>query len=369
MKPKNISLKFVALAALLLFVVIAVTAYVLFHIGTQNKNAVLQGYENENENRAQEVITVPLSGLLHLTLLQRETSSGKPADIVTSVVDAATNDAFDSSITKTKEGSVNTFFYSFSNDAQAMTFLALNSLEEGWDVYQTSRADVANFQELTEKIEQIEPSAPADDEDFYKIFPAVSNEGTVVYSSLSKQAFMNASSTLEHYTAQEWTIYSVDPSGSKTTLTTGLRPKWINNTQFAFLKNDGVYVFNVESMTEDRVWNAPDEQTIANGFDVSSGGNIFVHSDPEASLVRIAQVSNWNRGELGAIKQLLVSTNNLAISPNNAHLAMVTHENNASLGQSTAHLRYYSLETGEFMAGSKMFNNEQFQSVYLTDWE
>lgn len=278
-----------------------------------------------------------------------------------------------------------TFQYSMSFDSKRVVFLGLpltseltSSLSaeddgESWSIFRSNigntkeYAEIENILNSATSTEVFEPSS----EDYFRQLPAISNDGSIVYSALKKEQYDASKERIGTISADEWTVYLIGKHGSKTKLVQGLKPKWINSGIFAYLKNDGVHVYNTKTYTDALLVQTDEVMTSVNGIDVSSKEKYLALTTPENGKVTIIPLSEWLNEKKTLATIVSVNASNPIFSPDNKFLAMVVLEEdkNSSESDSTANLKFFSLESLQFLPDPLEFGDEVVQGIYLTDWQ
>jgi len=241
----------------------------------------------------------------------------------------------------------------------------------GTGVFSVNLEEETKFPKLVELIQttSLELSKP-DDQDYFRQFPVISTYGNVLYSSLSKELYETAGDDIATLDAQAWNIYIVDSEGEKILLTQGLRPKWIHEDNFAFLKNDGVYVYNLETGTEQLVWRVDGGVTVINGFDVANDTSHFVVTEPSLLKVDIVSVPDWkDSSSMLLVDELSMAATNPVISPDNEHIAfLVVRKSETNTPLQTAGVEFYSFETQNLLVDRKIME-DSIGGTHITDWQ
>jgi hypothetical protein len=129
-----------------------------------------------------------------------------------------------------------------------------------------------------------------------KMSPSINNRGDVVYQASSASANKN---NLPIYDAESASVYLVH-GGSTLKIDDGIKPKWLSTAAFIYIRNDGVYVYNVES--KEKVLVIPNNTTLAGKMSpfqnnaalaVSKDGSLFVFSDPNSRSIELYRVDSW----------------------------------------------------------------------------
>lgn len=297
------------------------------------------------------ILASPADGLL--TYLPIDTLGGNPAMILQQSMSGNTN------------------FMSFLGAVYQAVSSTTSSINDGLTVYRADLSAVSSYQEMLSTLKSALPVSVPNANDYFREFPVVSSTGAVLYSSLGATLFAaSAANSLATLSADDWNIMMVDPLGKVTTITQGLRPKWIDQTHFAYLKSDGIYLYDLANKTELKVWASDSVNSIVNGFDVSDDGTLVAFSDPGGSTLTILRVLNWAGNIVSVIDTVSTQTGNLTFSPDNAYLAVIVPETNDAVSSGfEPMIRYYSLDTKEFVSDSIPVDTTLINAIYLNDWQ
>ena len=314
-------------------------------------------------------------GNLVVSVVTVSTTTGQTNGIVPVIVDASTGSAQYMPSDRMASGQAATLQYNVSSDASVATFLG-TPFSTSTNAYRTPlvfRADLAGlstYQQIVRALQTAAVAAAPTATDYFRESPVISPQQLILYSSISAQQFDNASSTFGTLPANAWSIYAVDANGNKTVLTQGLYPRWIDNNRFAFLKNDGVYLYDISNQQETKVLNLSFIPDLTTGFDVSDDGQFMAISHPEAGELTIMRALNWDSGLLSTYANLNITATSPTFSPDDSYLAMLSLSSDDSTGtvQTNAAIRYYSLLNQQFSTNTVTFNPDTTGGLYLTDW-
>ncbi|HET8580973.1 MAG TPA: hypothetical protein VFL98_00700 [Candidatus Paceibacterota bacterium] len=271
------------------------------------------------------------------------------------------------------------FQYSISRDSNSAVFLAtpiigtgadMHTAQETPSIYRADTSAVTDSSSLTAALQAAASVADPTSTDYFREFPVIAPSTAILYSSLPRSAYLQSSTTLGSLDADAWNIDMLDPSGAKTTVATGLYPKWVDATHFAFLKDDGIYVHDLASGSDTKVWNLTRPATATMGFDVSDDGQFAAVTDPADGSVQVIRALNWPGGILSTFATLPITATNPVLSPDDHYLAMVALQPGGSDPESPLipTLEYYSLTTQQFLPQSLVFDPTTTTAIYLTDW-
>lgn len=319
-----------------------------------------------------------VSGVLLLSVGTVSTTTGASTGIVPVTILAENNGVARFPVDQIGGKPALTIQHVAANDASSAVFLGApfemisNStarVPDSLTVYVADLQGLSSYDDIVKAFQAANPVAAPTSEDYFREAPVVSSDKIVLYSSLSKEVFTEAADTLGNLPAETWNIYRVSADGEKTRLTSGLRPKWIDPIRFAFLKNDGVYLYDLDTNQEQRVWDMRGTLTIANGFDVSDDGELFALTDPGNATVSIVRATHWAGNILSLVKTLEVVASNPVFSPDSQYLAMVAVRPNIDPdGVPIPRIEYYSLQSSAFLENVMTFDPTTIDSIYLTDW-
>lgn len=212
-------------------------------------------------------------------------------------------------------------YYSFSPNGENLVYFAVPKEREafkgGWGgravLYKADKQDVGEypFPQLEESVE-LDSSLVR-----FKQLPTISNTGQALFVGWDNAG----QPSIEK--AEDWSIYKVE-NGTAQFLVNGFLPKWINDTEFLFLKNDGIYISNITLKTQRLLVPAAQDEVILtnNMFDMSPDNQTLVWTHPNQSVVAV-----YKRDTEGVFtKQGIFDKKSfwVAVSPSNQYVALQT---------------------------------------------
>lgn len=324
-------------------------------------------------------LTSVLDGTLFLTLAVFDSSVGL-STIATVFMDITSSVLAEMPIFELSETKIVATQVSMSAQAEHAVFLGMPVSENttnpqaffGTPLYTVVLAKDTNFQSLVQLFSTAEQLPAPDEADFFRQFPVISDYGSVLYSSLTEESYETTKDNPAVQVAESWNIYSIDEENGRQLLTQGFRPKWIREDNFAFLKNDGVYVYNLETKTEKLLWKVEGGVTAVHGFDVSNDVTYFAVTNPAALTADIVSVINWLEPETALLEvQLPIFATNPVFSPDNEHIAFIISHDEEIEGEivPVLGLEYYSFEQQNFIPERDFINTEVIVGTQITDWQ
>jgi hypothetical protein len=323
-----------------------------------------------------------LQGLLFLSLGTTSTTSPESTGLVPVVISVADGSARYVAADQLKSGPAITLQYSMSSDSSSAVFLATPivvatgttktlATQQTPSIYSANTKGLSDYPSLLTALQNGQSISKPSDTDYFREFPVISPVKAILYSSIPKSVFTKSGTALDTLSTDSWNIYMIGTDGMKKMVTTGLHPKWIDTTHFAFLKNDGIYLYDLGVNSEKKVWNISHLTNIVTGFDVSDDGQFAAITDPANNSVQIIRVLNWSGTVLSSLAEIPVTATNPVFSPDDGYLAMIVLYQNPSTAQGARPvpvLRYYSLATQQFLTQSEPFDSASTNSIYMTDW-
>lgn len=259
--------------------------------------------------------------------------------------------------------------YSVSSDHAYGVFLAApsgNDVDTNLSVYRADlKAAPGNPVSAFARATLVATTSSAD---AHREFPAISSDGVILYSSLSKKTF-EATTDIGALPADAWNIMKVSTDGTVISVTTGLRPKWIDATHFAYLKNDGIYLYDLSAKSEQQVWTSANMISLVNGFDVSDNGGLVAFSDPAEGVLTVLKALNWTGNIISVVNTVSVVATNLTLSPDNTYLAaLVLRPGLQGDERPITEIEYLATATSEFIPQVVPFDTDEITGIYITDW-
>ena len=176
------------------------------------------------------------------------------------------------------------YFYSFANDGSKLTFFAVpHETEEGSGGWaENAKLFVASSTEVASTPFPLLANSMVLDESTikYKQHPRISNAGDVLFVGWDQ----SWEPIVEN--VDDWSIYSV-VDGKAQFLTNGFMPKWLNDDEFIYLKNDGLYISNKDNSEVVQLYEVPEGKIIQNNnnFDISPNGDQIAWIQPDNGQV------------------------------------------------------------------------------------
>jgi uncharacterized protein YxeA len=197
----------------------------------------------------------------------------------------------------------------------------------------------------------------------YKQLPAISNTGEVLFVGWENQW----QPTVEK--AEEWTIYKL-VDGEVKSLTQGFMPRWISDSEFIFLKNDGLYIANSDLSAVTRLHELQQGDTVVSNerIDVSSDGKKIVWMRP-----RNAETSIFHVNDAGAFEKFATIPGwgfSVRFSPSGGYVAFQTLPGDAGKDEfMTNKLMLFNIQSDKAIPELELPLDE-FRSlrVLLTNW-
>lgn len=365
----------IATTAILVVMSVIIYVYILTYGGF---GVITSIFSPSSEPEANITMTFPnLPGGIILSAVVGTDENG--IDFVPVMVFPDTNDSVYVPVDQLASGPIFSLQHTLSADSTKLTFL-------GWPLVENLshktpaiyRADIGGegvtYDEAIQNIQNtavlvLEPDA----EDYFRHGPVVSSASDILYSSLSEAEFDPEPAVYGTISAEEWTIYRIDVDNQRHTLTNGLAPKWIDGERFVFLKNDGIYLYDLGTDEERLVWSLSFTPSLLNAFDVSDDGHLLAISNPEAEVVTIIENQEWDENIPAVIlAEVSIKATGVTFSFDNSYLAMLQLVSLDEAGtEGFARMVYYAIKEQGFHNNFVNLNDDAkvLQGLYLTDWK
>lgn len=314
-------------------------------------------------------------GTIFFSSITKEAGTGNLTGIDSGIIDVAMNRVSPNAVQTLAVNNSVAMQVNFSRNLGYVTYLGLpkeasSSDGQSLSVYRSSVEEkMESYDDLKAALEfKNALSFAPDDQDYLRMTPVVSAQGDVLYASLDKQTINSLGTDFGAVPAQSWSIYDIDVDGVKKQLTSGISPKWIGDNAFAFLRNDGVYTFDMNTGVTTLVWKhegAP--LTLANGFTVSNDGWNFALAEPTLAQVTVVHVKDWDAKIFMPLVLSNVVASNPLFSLNNSLLALVvSSKTDAEVKQSS--VAYYDIFQKKFLLKTVPIDEASIDGIYLTGW-
>ena len=308
-----------------------------------------------------------LGGFLLLSLGTPDTASSSAA-VFPVMLDVTANKAYTLPVTELggKQGAA--IQHSFSSDTNHAVFLGATG-DTTLSIYSAKFAPTDQYAQVVEALKGAVEAAKPTATDFFREYPSITDNGAILYSSVSQAQFEAADGRVEMLPADEWSVYYLPDASSTPSLAAyGLRPKWVDAMHFAYLGSDGLYVFDFDNASSTRVWASKDELTLRDGLSLSSDGTRVVISVPEENQVQVLTIPNWYSHIITDSTVIPRVAGDAVISPDNAYVAMVTVAPTSDGTKPMPTIRYFSLASKRFIDQTTPITS-QASAVYLTGWQ
>ena len=188
--------------------------------------------------------------------------------------------------------------HSVSQNGEWLTFVNNTSSTDGtseqgiWPnaVYRVNVKDnileaMAQAAENAEVLSQV--SMPA--------FPAIANDGSVLYMSSTypslEDPYLNAG-------VEDWEIVLMKGGSEPVVVAQGLHPQWLDNENFLFIKNDGLYLYSLKSESEARLAPFVSGAAPSSRLAINAATKQVLFIEPRAGVVRLFSIEETQEGSL-----------------------------------------------------------------------
>lgn len=319
--------------------------------------------------------SMPFPGsMLFATVIGNPTSTKEVHAYIPSVINAKEESIHDLGLKETKRGDSAIQQMSFSRSVVFMTFLGLPHASStsahgaggdvSWSLYRVRLDGPVDHEQLLAAFASATPVSLPDSEDYFRNFPAVNDEGTVLYNSLSAAALNAHAESIPQLPAEAWNIVMLGLDGKKRILVQGVHPKWITATAFAFLKNDGMYVYDIDSGVAHKILSSKVPLTMVDGLDVSDDGRKFVYTEPQSGELTYMRALNQNLSVFTPATVIQLYATNPIFSSDGTYVAFVA----PASSRTPAQVRFLDSEAQSLSLNFLTIDASTIQGVYLSDW-
>jgi hypothetical protein len=267
------------------------------------------------------------------------------------------------------------YHHSFSNNEQWATFTAVDDVDSeatsaltlGEQPHRVYLADLNGAVDTSEVLTRLQEATNIADDPSVKLFPSVSDDGDILYMS---HPYGTSDAVYLESTADDWEIHLVTRSGESRAITAGTQPKWLDDNNFIYLKNDGVYLYNLSDSSETPLATTDVSVDVQSRLDITADNKLVAWTEPQIPTVHIFDVEQ-NEEEVilshkGALAELAGSS---VFSPDGRWLALQTpgytdEDPTAFLNVVTV----YNLETMAKWPSPPIFSDADPETTYITDW-
>ncbi|MCR4325684.1 MAG: hypothetical protein NUV59_02660 [Patescibacteria group bacterium] len=255
--------------------------------------------------------------------------------------------------------------HAFSNNNRLVTFF-------GGDVAPTDTDDTFNAfmyravaDPNTLAIVRAEPVS--DFAAYAKHVPSISNTGAILFSSLSEASADNSVITR----VNDWTIHLIDESNALTDVVNGTYPKWVDENRFVFLKNDGIYYYDLAASEEAPLLRLESGAITSNTkLSVSPTGRYIAWTDFDNEMLYIFEVIDWNADDVLVWEPYTISVAGFwsVFSPDEEFIAVQAVDADAIATAPNPRLEFYRLDTRERYPLEVSLDAFEQEYMFVTDW-
>lgn len=227
-------------------------------------------------------------------------------------------------------------------------------------IYRADLSEAKSNQDFVVKLQQAKTLTSGSG--IVRLSPTVSNNGDVAYF-----AHIDADQgTLTSALANNWSIHLIS-AGSDQLVTAGIYPKWVSDTQFIFIKNDGLHLYDTASKSDKKIWGSRGATDIGMSLAVSNDSQYIAWTAPEANGVYIFQAADWSSGTLELKGSLHLASNGVAFSPDSRTLIVQSPLSTPSASGGIVE-SFFDVITFKVVATPYVIRNVDQELAFLTDW-
>lgn len=258
-----------------------------------------------------------------------------------------------------------TMHYDVSPNENWATFVRISDSNDEVhnSVVEIYRADVSQGNSAEETDAAIRQAVPISMSDGVSSFPVIANDGGVLY--MQKNSTESSGSVTP---AHDWVV-QYTPAGSKVSRVVGegIHPQWIDDRQFVYLKDDGLYVSSVTGDSERKIIPSEDlvmtDQTIA-----STPDGWLAWSNPNKTLVREWHVTDWNAEAQSLWGVIPIQAFYPVFSPSGDALALLVGLTEENTGIPAVSIGIYDTQNLTLRGTPIVLENYQTSHASLSDW-
>ncbi len=170
--------------------------------------------------------------------------------------------------------------------------------------------------------------------------------------------------------AEAWDVYIVSTQGGKPEFVTrGIFPKWLNDSQFVVLKNDGLHMFDVRSDTDEILWEVEGDIALSNMMlHVSENRRVIAWTAPDAGLLMVLRIHSLDPLEVSGNEISEVHGFWPVVSPDGDFVAIQAVDWGALETDPSPELRIYDTATLTLKGSTVDLSMFDQQRMFVTDW-
>lgn len=210
--------------------------------------------------------------------------------------------------------------YSVSKNKKWLTFIDSNPrVPTGGQASGVYRAQISGGG-LVEMVEAAANSSTLVSTSAYPGFPSISDNGSVLFMSTTSPDMMELYPTA---IAENWSIVLVDAEGNERFVTQGTHPQWLDEDNFLFFKNYGVFHYNLSSGTETGLLATFTPVTAAHRLVLDHKGERVLLLEPQAGAVRLFEIDRQAEAvTLREVEPIMDTVSSAVFSPNDQQVAV-----------------------------------------------
>lgn len=259
-------------------------------------------------------------------------------------------------------------YVAFVASTRLKDFTAANIADLGQlplNLYRAQVSDVANKEMLIRDMQAADMIEGITDATVQ--LPSVSDDGNIVVMA---HAHGPAQDVFVNTDADEWDIYLVRNGGAVSRVASGVHPTWIDANRFVYIKNDGIYLYDVVESTDQILIRSDNDLNIQNHLDISHASQQLVWTDPVSGRVRLFDLVSIDREARLDLKHEFVEVAASAVfSPDGRWLAVRTLGVNADNQTEALNvIKIFDTATSAGVGSPIVFSGANVNLTYLTDW-
>jgi hypothetical protein len=274
----------------------------------------------------------------------------------------------------TASGSNLAYHHSFSVHGHWGVFTAVTGLtdtnsplELGSMPHQIYLADLFNVSTAEEALVRLGEAESVTVGESVKIFPVVSYDGDILYMSHSTAS---SDAVYLESMAEDWEIHLITSSGETRVVTSGAQPKWLDDNYFIYLKNDGVYLYNLSDSSETPLATTDLAVDVQSRLDITADGKLVAWTEPQLPAVHVFDVEESEGEVILSLKETLAeSSGSVVFSPDGKWLALQTPGLNVNDSTDVLNvITVYNLTTMTPLPSPFIFDGADLDTTAITDW-
>lgn len=166
-----------------------------------------------------------------------------------------------------------------------------------------------------------------------------------------------------------WTIYLLDDNSVAQPLIRGMYPHWVSDTQFVYMADAGLSVFDITDNTAHTLWETPETAVSNYMLHVSEDRQTIVWTTPAAGEVLILHIDSLDPVTVHEVRRLRgIHAFWPTLSPDGAFVALETVSWGTITTDPQSRIEFFEVGTGKRLGEAYDMSRFDQGRFFITDW-